>query len=46
MLVMVTKVVEVFSHHIRVPVGGMTLIVFLMICDVLGGALKVVWSGF
>lgn len=37
-----TKVVEVFSHEIMVPVGGMTLIVFLMICDILGGIFKAI----
>ena len=29
-----TKMIEVFSHEISVPVGGMTLVVFLMICDI------------
>lgn len=37
-----TKVVEVFSHEIMVPVGGMTLIVFLMVCDILGGIFKAI----
>lgn len=37
-----TKVVEVFSHEIMIPVGGMTLIVFLMICDILGGIFKAI----
>ena len=31
----VTKIVEIFSHEITVPVGGMTLVVFLMVCDIL-----------
>ena len=38
----VTKIVEIFSHEIIVPVGGMTLIVFLMICDILGGIFKAI----
>ena len=37
-----TKIVEIFSHEILVPVGGMTLIVFLMICDILGGIFKAI----
>lgn len=37
-----TKVVEIFSHEIMVPVGGMTLIVFLMVCDILGGIFKAI----
>ena len=37
-----TKVVEIFSHEIIVPVGGMTLIVFLMVCDILGGIFKAI----
>lgn len=37
-----TKVVGVFSHEIMIPVGGMTLIVFLMICDILGGVFKAI----
>ena len=37
-----TKIVEIFSHEIIVPVGGMTLIVFLMICDILGGIFKAI----
>ena len=32
--------IEVFSHEISVPVGGMTLVVFLMICDILSGIFK------
>ena len=35
-----TKMIEVFSHEISVPVGGMTLVVFLMICDILSGIFK------
>lgn len=30
-----TKVIEIFSHEIIVPVGGMTLVVFFMVCDIL-----------
>ena len=37
-----TKILEIFSHEIIVPVGGMTLIVFLMICDILGGIFKAI----
>ena len=37
-----TKMIEVFSHEISVPVGGMTLVVFLMICDILSGIFKAV----
>ncbi len=40
--VVMTKVVEIFSHEIMVPVGGMTLIVFLMVCDILGGIFKAI----
>ena len=35
-----TKMIEVFSHEIVVPVGGMTLVAFLMICDILSGIFK------
>ena len=38
----VTKIVEIFSHEIVVPVGGMTLVVFLMICDILSGIFKAI----
>ena len=34
--------IEVFSHEISVPVGGMTLVVFLMICDILSGIFKAI----
>lgn len=34
--------IEVFSHEISVPVGGMTLVVFLMICDILSGVFKAI----
>ena len=37
-----TKMIEVFSHEIVVPVGGMTLVVFLMICDILSGIFKAI----
>ena len=37
-----TKMIEVFSHEISVPVGGMTLFVFLMICDILSGIFKAI----
>ena len=37
-----TKMIEVFSHEISVPVGGMTLVVFLMICDILSGIFKAI----
>ena len=37
-----TKIVEVFSHEISVPVGGMTLVAFLMICDILSGIFKAI----
>ena len=37
-----TKMIEVFSHEISVPVGGMTLVAFLMICDILSGIFKAV----
>ena len=37
-----TKMIEVFSHEIVVPVGGMTLVAFLMICDILSGIFKAV----
>ena len=38
----ITKIVEIFSHEILVPVGGMTLVVFLMICDILSGIFKAI----
>ena len=34
--------IEVFSHEISVPVGGMTLVAFLMICDILSGIFKAI----
>lgn len=37
-----TKIVEIFSHEIVVPVGGMTLVAFLMICDILSGIFKAI----
>ena len=37
-----TKMIEVFSHEIVVPVGGMTLVAFLMICDILSGIFKAI----
>ena len=37
-----TKMIEVFSHEIVVPVGGMTLVLFLMICDILSGIFKAI----
>ena len=37
-----TKMIEVFSHEISVPVGGMTLVAFLMICDILSGIFKAI----
>ena len=37
-----TKVLEIFSHEIVMPVGGITLIVFLMICDILSGVFKAI----
>ena len=37
-----TNMIEVFSHDISVPVGGMTLVVFLMICDILSGIFKAI----
>ena len=37
-----TKIVAIFSHEIMIPVGGMTLIVFLMISDILGGIFKAI----
>lgn len=37
-----TKVLEIFSHEIVIPVGGITLIVFLMICDILSGIFKAI----
>ena len=40
--VIATKMIEVFSHEISVPVGGMTLVVFLMVCDILSGIFKAI----
>ena len=37
-----TKIIEIFSHEITVPVGGMTLVVFLMVCDILSGIFKAI----
>ena len=37
-----TKIIGIFSHEIVVPVGGMTLVVFLMICDILSGIFKAI----
>lgn len=37
-----TKMIEVFSHEVVVPVAGMTLVVFLMVCDILSGIFKAV----
>lgn len=37
-----TKVIEIFSHEIVMPVGGITLIVFLMISDILSGIFKAI----
>ena len=37
-----TKIIEIFSHEIMVPVGGMTLVVFLMVCDILSGIFKAI----
>ena len=37
-----TKMIEVFSHEISVPVEGMTLVVFLMVCDILSGVFKAI----
>ena len=37
-----TKMIEVFSHEISVPVGGMTLVAFLMVCDILSGIFKAI----
>ena len=37
-----SKMIEVFSHEISVPVGGMTLVAFLMICDILSGIFKAI----
>lgn len=41
-IVTATKMIEVFSHEISVPVGGMTLVAFLMICDILSGIFKAI----
>lgn len=41
-IVIATKIIEIFSHEIVVPVGGMTLVAFLMICDILSGIFKAV----
>ncbi len=40
--VVMTKMIEVFSHEVIVPVAGMTLVVFLMVCDILSGIFKAV----
>ena len=37
-----TKMIEVFSHEVVVPVAGLTLVVFLMVCDILSGIFKAV----
>lgn len=37
-----TKMIEVFSHEISVPVRGMTLVAFLMVCDILSGVFKAI----
>lgn len=37
-----TKVLEIFSHEIVIPVEGITLIVFLMISDILSGIFKAI----
>ena len=37
-----TKMIDVFSHEISVPVGGMTLVAFLMVCDILSGVFKAI----
>lgn len=37
-----TKMIEVFSHEVIVPVAGLTLVVFLMVCDILSGIFKAV----
>ena len=41
-IVIATKIIEIFSHEIIVPVGGMTLVVFLMVCDILSGIFKAI----
>ena len=38
----ITKIIEIVSHDIVIPVGGLTLIVFLMICDLLSGVFKAI----
>ncbi len=35
-----TKMIEVFSHEVVVPVAGLTLVVFLMVCDILSGCIR------
>ncbi|MDB8556727.1 phage holin family protein [Turicibacter sanguinis] len=40
-----TKVLEIFSHEIVIPVEGITLIVFLMISDILSGIFKAIATG-
>ncbi len=40
--VVMTKMIEVFSHEVVVPVAGLTLVVFLMVCDILSGIFKAV----
>ena len=37
-----TKMIEVFSHEVVVPVAGLTLVAFLMVCDILSGIFKAV----
>ena len=37
-----TKMIEVFSHEVVVPVAGLTLVVFLMVCVILSGIFKAV----
>lgn len=36
------KIVEIWSYQIFIPVGGMTLVAFLMICDILSGIFKAI----
>ena len=38
----ITKIIEIVSHDIVIPVGGLTLIVFLMICDLVSGVFKAI----
>lgn len=39
---MTTKVIEIFSRAVAIPVGGITFIVFLMISDILSGIFKAI----